>query len=230
MHSLPVAKSDVVPAFAADGCRFAASGSSNASCVSIDLTRAEPRYIAVAVVLLVLSRNRVVGVCQLAFDEAVCAGLRDLVVVNDPSSTDDNPGAKLAEDRSCDNHADIAALVAAGQDFSLDQVFLLGVVDEDFVKLRVLCEEEVAVAEAAAPGGFGGQHVKLLAASFDRECAHAVFSASLQVTVFVNLLVALVVLIDLRLIVHHVVLGSLEHDMRRLWRRALPSPSEPSAT
>jgi hypothetical protein len=230
MHSLPIAKGDVVSAFAADGCRFATSGSTNASCVSVDLTRAEPRYVAVAVVLLVLSRNRVVGVCQLAFNKAVCAGLRDFVVVSDPSSADDNPGAKLAEDRSCDNHANIAALVAAGQNLSFDQVFLLGVVDKDFVKLRMLCEEKIAVAEAAASSRFGGQHVKFLAASFDRECAHAVFSASLQVTVLVDLLIALVVLIDLRLVVHHVVLGSLEHDMRRLWRRALPSPSEPSAT
>jgi hypothetical protein len=230
MHSLPVAKSEVVPSFAANGRRFATAGSSAACCVSVDLTRAKPCNITVAVVLLILSRDRVVGVCQLAFDEAVCAGLRDLVIVSDPSSTDDNPGAKLAEDRSCDNNAYVAALVAAGQDFSFDQVFLLGIVDKDLVKFWVLCEEEIAVAEPAASSRLSGQHVKFLAASLDRECAHAVFSASQQVTVLVDLLVALVVLVDLRLIVDHVVLGSLEHDMRRLWWRTLPPPSESSAT
>lgn len=214
MHGLPVAKSYVVPAFAADGCRFASSRSSSALCVSVHLASAEPCDITVAIVLLILSRDRVVGVCQLAFDVAVCAGLRNLVIVNDPPSSDNDPGTKFSEDRSCSNHTNVATLVAAGQDLSFDQVFLLGIADEDLVKLWVLCEEKIAVAETAASRRFGGQHVQLLAASFDRECAHTVFSTSKEVAVLVNFLVALVVLIDLRLIVYHVVLGSLKHDMR----------------
>jgi hypothetical protein len=73
----------------------------------------------------------------------------------------------------------------------------------------VLGEEEVAVAEATATCRLGGKHVESLAASLDCECADTILATAQKVAVFVHFLVALFVLVDLRLVVHLILLDGL---------------------
>lgn len=230
VHELPVSNGYVVPAFAADRRRLSSSNSARASSLAVHFACTEPRNIAIAVVRLVFSGNQIIRVCELAFDDAAFARLGDLVIIDNPPSANDNSSTEFAEDRSCDDHTNVASLVAAGQHFSLDQVLLLRVVDEDLVKLRVLGEEEITVSETATTCWLSRKHIKPLAASLDCECADAVFATALQVAVLVDLFVSFVVLVDLRLVVHHVVFVALEDDMRRLWWCSLSPSSEASAT
>ena len=230
VHELPVSNGYVVPAFAADRRRFASSNSARTSSLAVHLACTKPRNVAIAVVRLIFSGNQIIRVCEFAFDDAAFTRLGDLVIVDNPPSANDNSSTEFAEDGSCNDHTDVASLVAAGQDLSLDQVLLLRVVDENLVKLRVLGEEEVTVSETATTCRLSRKHIKPLAATLDCECADAVFATALQVAVLVDLFVSFVVLVDLRLVVHHVVFVALEDDMRRLWRCSLSPSSEASAT
>ena len=178
VHELPVSNGYVVPALAADRRRLSSSSSARTSSLAVHFACTEPRNVAIAVVRLILSRNHIIRVCEFAFNDAAFARLGDLVIVDNPPSANDNSSPEFAEDRSCDDHTNVASLVAAGQHFSLDQVLLLRVVDEDLVKLRVLGEEEVTVSETATTCRLSREHVKPLAASLDCECADAVFATA----------------------------------------------------
>jgi hypothetical protein len=75
VHELPVSNGDVVPAFAANGCRFTSSSSGRATRLAVHLACAEPSNIAVAVVWLVLARHHVVRICEFALDDTSFACL-----------------------------------------------------------------------------------------------------------------------------------------------------------
>ena len=78
-------------------------------------------------------------------------------------------------------------------DVAVDQVPLLGIVDDDFVELHMFCEEQITIPESTTTGWFCRQHVLSVASALDSEYAHTVVSSAHKVAEFVNLLLAFLV-------------------------------------
>ena len=152
----------------------------------VDSAGSVPGDVLVLVVFFTLD-ILVVGISQLALDDALCAGLGNLVIIHDLATAYNDQRPELAEDRAGRDDSYSPALVGVRDDIALDHVALLLVIDDDLVKALVFGEKEVRIAEADATGRFSRQHVKTFAATSDLERPTAIFTTTLQITELVDL-------------------------------------------
>jgi hypothetical protein len=193
-----------------------------------------PGNVLVSVVRLAVRRKPVVRVGDLALHVASVAGRLGPVVVHDLLAADDDARSKFAEDGPRSDDADRSAFVRVGNDFSVDQVAFFIFFDDDFVQRHVFREEQIAVAEAAAPRRLRRQHEKLLAPIHDGKGPDTVLAPTEQVPVLVDLLFALRIVRQDNLVLDHVGHVPLLVDAHlgrlvRLAARPAPEPGRPAA-
>ena len=168
---------------------------------------AVPGDVAVPVVALTGAGQLVFGDGEFAFDVAVGTCGFGLVVVGDFLAADDDAGAEFAVDGAGGDDADGATFVGMRDERSFDEIAFGFFGQDDLEEVAVFLEEEIAVAEADAARGFGGEHVESVAFALDGEDADAVFAISFQATELVYFGLAFGVVGELHFVVfdiHHV--------------------------
>ena len=232
MLELPVGRSNLHPSLGRQ--RLAVGDWYRWQVCMIDGARTVPSNVLVPVVRLAVRRKPVVRIGDLALDVAPVAGSLAPVVVQDLFAADDDARAEFAEDGPRGDDTDRSALVGVRDDVPVNQVALFVLLDDDLVQRHVLGEEQVAVAEAAAPCRLRRQHEELLSSVHDGKGANAVLASAQQVAILVHLFLARGVVGQDNLVLDHVGHGALLVDAHlgrrvRLAARPAPKPGRPAA-
>lgn len=148
-----------------------------------------------------LGSSRSLLSCQVLLGEALLSRLALPVVIAHASSILDDSTTKLSEHRLGSDDCDLTRAIGIWENVLLDQVILLFLRRDDFMKRTIFVEEQIRITIVQHASAFCRQHEQLIAAVRNLECAWSETSSVQGITQAIHFLLAGIVVLPRHVLV-----------------------------